>query len=151
MLRTFKLLYSDDYRCGPELTLCDDDEIVDQSDPEEQFIDIDVPISDEISVYFLSFLTDVEIFEKIGPSFKTKQDAKDFAKTQYYLRTGNFPFVTDNITSSCHRNGERKSFPVSPNEKSLIQQPQDTDMIEFLVITNGDFIETFSLNEFAAW
>ena len=53
------------------------------------------------------------------------------------------------MTSTYKSAGSRKSFEV--NETCKLTEPEDDDMIEYIVISNGSTVEAHSLDPYAEW
>lgn len=153
MLNSFKLSYSDDYRSGPslqisEITEFESHDLVNCSETYE----IEIPFTEEYQVYFLALGIGETVFEKIGPTFKQKDDAEIFAKKQYYLRTGDFPFMATGMTHAYHPKGKRSPIDINEDDVSFVNfENTDSMFREFLLISNGNYIDSHSLNPFAQW
>lgn len=70
--------------------------------------------------------------------FNTEEETEHFAKEQYYLYTGNFPFIANGMTCSYKSTGERKEIEISKNLICKLISPKDIDAIEYLIIFNGE-------------
>jgi hypothetical protein len=128
------------------------DEFDSNDTTDEETYDVEVPFTQEYQVYFLALGIGEIILNPIGPSFKLSDDAELFAKKQYYLRTGDYPFVVTGISNSYHSKGKREIIPISDDEEeSLIDFKKDDMFREFLLISNGNYVESHSLNPFAQW
>lgn len=151
MYNCFKCTYSDDYRSGPELHLREINDFSNDSDSDDETCEIEIPFTNEYQVYFLALGVGDVVLNKIGPMFHSKDDVELFAKKQYYLRTGGFPFISSGVNGAYHHKGKRTPFDVDDEEVSLIDFEHDDMYREFLLISNGNFIESHSLNSFAIW
>lgn len=154
MFNCFKAVYSDDYREGPSLSIIeiDDFESDEPSANHDESYDLEIPFTLEYQVYFLALGVGEIVMNALGSTFQNLADAELFAKKQYYLRTGDFPFVATGITNAYHSKGKREAISISDDtDKSLIDFKHDDIFREFLIISNGNFVESHSLNPFAKW
>lgn len=152
------LAHHDDYRSGPHLSigfLNENGESESESDSNSFEIDdqkytIEIENTDKFVVYHtLLHLEEAELIPI--EEFDTKGEAESFAKEQYYLYTGNFPFIVDGMTCAYKSTGERKEIQINENAVCKLINPEDIDDEEYLIISNGTYITAYSLNPSAEW
>lgn len=155
-MTTFKVTHTDDYREGPALYTeklsdsSDDDD--DESSSDEEYTisyEIDIKKTTNYVIYYIYMgIGDCKL-KKLAER-ETKEEAEEFAKQQYKLYTGDYPFITSGYNSAYHPEGERKAFHIDEEQECLIPKGND-DGHDHLIISNGNYIETHSLNHFAVW
>jgi len=142
-VRKLILIHTDDYRAGPHLYINDGD----YKDHDDAY-NVEFAVkNNKYIVYQLSLdcgdydLKSLREFEKIN-------NAISYSKQQYYLYTGNYPFIIDGYTSSYKATGTRPEINVDDGMKCEID---NSDGIDYIVIINDDHFEAHSLNLFAEW
>ena len=145
-IQTFNAVYTDDYRKGPKLDLYE----VDEPDlPEDTITNIQFTLkNEEYQVFHL--ILDVDDHEVIFlRSFQTYDSAKSYAQQQYFLATGNYPFIKTGEQSMTHAHGNRPEIPITyPLEIEIDEYYEKT---EFLIIMKDTMFTTHSLNCSAEW
>ncbi len=168
--KTYRVTHTDDYRAGPHLHVRGPDSEGDNSSSEDEESDTkksgDEGLSSEEegpNRYTIEL--------EVGPSlvrvwhlilgigyydanqvadFCTTEEAELFAKQQYYLYTGDFPFIVDGMTCAYKSEGSRAEIPVPETMECKLEKPNN-DEIEYLLIADGEKVRAHSLNPFAEW
>jgi hypothetical protein len=148
---TYMFTHTDDYRSGPYLSIEPWDDRNEDDLPEGENFVANIEITTRYIVYhtLLGFTNDAQIIRIAD--FETKDAATNFAKEQYYLYTGDFPFIVDDMTYAYKSTGSRKEIKIDENAMCKLNRPKDIDMIEYIIISNGSTIEAHSLNPYAEW
>lgn len=156
--RVFKLLHIDDYRNGPELCVLKEYDGSQDEDEEEEEDDVDcyddiefeIPNEKKYHVYHLSLgIRDYDV--KLLNSFDLEYDAQNYAKQQYTLFTGDYPFIADGGASSAyHPTGKRLKIKV-PEEMKCDIVDDDANNYKYIIILHEKDFEAHSLNPFAVW
>jgi len=166
MSRTIKLEHTDDYRRGPKLHLLkettrktsknnstdDSSENVDQM-REIQFVEF--PISKKYYYVYYLCLEIADYGLTLLKKFKHKSDAIIYAKRQYKLHTGEYPFIQTGTDCNYASIGERLKIDMGPykGKQSDIEGKCEStnDGYEYIVIIRKKFFESHSLNPCAEW
>ena len=130
MTTTFKVTHTDDYREGPALyteKLSDDSD--DESSSDEEYTisyEIDIKKTTNYVIYYIYMgIGDCKL-KKLAER-ETKEEAEEFAKQQYKLYTGDYPFITSGYSSAYHPEGE--PFILMKNRNVLYLKETRMDMI----------------------
>lgn len=146
----YKFFHCDDYRTGPKLHIKKwvDNDAEDEDDISTFTVDID--ITENFVVYHAMFGENVK-FKRLK-EFVKLESAVAYAKTQYYLYTGDYPFIVDGMTSAYKSTGHRPEFKIEENMVCEIPDDPEKDFyVEYIIISNGLTVEAHSLNEYAEW
>lgn len=150
MNNTFLFRLVDDYRTGPHLYAYKWEDGDKEKLAELNYYQVEIPITTDIVVYH-AILTDDDDWDLIDIGrFSNKNLAEQFAKEQYYLYTGDFPFIVDGMTMAYKSTGNRKEITIPKDAKCKIEENED-DALEYLLISNGNIAEGHSLDMYAEW
>lgn len=86
--------------------------------------------------HLIMYLEECEV--RLLKTFKTEEEAETYAKQQYFLTTGNYPFVDE----------KRNEIPITYSKNVDLV---DDDTYEYLIIMNNETMEAHSLNQIAEW
>jgi len=149
---TYKLIPTDTFNSGPSLDI-EPWEDYENNDEDEYYYRLDIEFTSDYIVYhtLLGYESHDHIELKPIAKFQTHKEAQTFAKIQYYLYTGDYPFIVDGITSGYKSTGSRKEIRIDKDVPCLLVKPKNINMLEYIIISNGLTVESHSLNEFAEW
>jgi hypothetical protein len=149
--RSFRITHYESCYCGAEL---DSKEIFDIEDYEKDSEDennyhyVDFLINQNYRVYYLETGSyDTELLKE----FPILQEAIVYAKQQYFLFTGNFPFIVNSELKNPYKlNGLRIQVPIPKRMKLAINSISDKHN-EYLIIISDKHFESHSLDRCAIW
>lgn len=146
-IRTFKFVFTDDYRQGPSLS-CEEifDDNTDDIDDYEDYTFMKFTIPDDR--YHVFILDLGKQTQRLLKSFPTWDDAELYAKQQYTLVTGDFPFITTGMNIAYHPKGGRPEVPLKNIDRDIAVDEEDNG---FIIIIHGSEVSTYSLNPYAVW
>ena len=82
--------------------------------------------------------------------FDNLSDGEQYAKQQYFLYTGDYPFITTGMNSAYKSTGSRDEIPIPENLECKLINPKK-DEYEYIIIVNQNVFKAHSLNPFAEW
>lgn len=150
---SFFFNYTDNWHSGPCLSISDWNEeehskLLDDCCDSQK---VEIQETKNYTIYYCTYGIDYVELDEIG-LFEKWNDAEQFAKEQYFLYTGDFPFIrSGDYDNNYNSKGSRKEFLIGPNTILKFNKKDDDLAREFLIISNGDKIGGYSLNPFAEW
>jgi hypothetical protein len=148
-IRSFNITHHDTWADGCSLTfeeINSDDDSDSNSSSDSYDMDkimnsysVEFPVNKSYRIYQLILGIGYNYINLIK-KFKILDDAVLFSKQQYYLYTGNYPFIDD----------KRSKIKIPDKTKCLLTEYNSSED-SYLVIISENHIENHSLNCFAKW
>lgn len=158
--KTYRVTHTDDYRTGPHLystEILSDEERSEGSEENEgdedgvNTYEIELEVSQKARVYhLLLYIGDYDA--RFCAEFDQIEDAELYAGQQYFLYTGDYPFIVTGMTSAYKSKGERIKIPVPETMQCDLEEPDYGDCAyEYILIVSTEHFSAHSLNPFAEW
>lgn len=172
---TYFVLHTNDYRSGPELYYIKQDEqnkeeeedgfVIDEDNGstecdneniEKEYLDgeyVEFEFSKEkFTVYRLMLYIGDYQLKKLHDGFTNIDDAYLFCRQQYYLYSGDFPFISNGKSdSACHPLGERERVDIPDDAKCLLDEGESYECSDYLIVISNNFFRDYSLNPYSVW
>ena len=126
------------YHClDPEPTDLSSDSEPDEPDDLDNFYEITLQVNQNYRIYHL-MICDGYADVKFLAEFNNLIRAKLYTNQQYYLYTGDYPFVVTGYTGFYRETGHRPPIEIPEDMTCVIQKPDDSyyDSPQYLLIVN---------------
>jgi len=146
--------HTNDYREGPKLWIVQglpsDDESGNLEDRDTYGVELTLPDRENYHVFQLSL--DLGFYdEKLLRTFTSIEEAILYSKQQFYLFTGEYPFISNGkVTSGYHPMGERVNVETSNIEDEICDITGYGNRYLIIIKSNNE-IRSYSLDYSAIW
>ncbi len=154
IVREFTVEHLDDYRTGARLYMSEkgDEGYFSDSDdenvPMEAYLHVEFELKDD-RYHIFHLILDIGQHEvRLLKTFDTEKDAEDYSKQQYFLVTGDYPFIVDGMNSAYKSTGDRLKVDVK-YKKDI--KPTDDNTYEYIIIMSKTMVNAHSLDGSAEW
>lgn len=106
---------------------------------------LEIPETDTFCVYHLVWDIGSTNLIKLA-EFSDYHQAKKFAKEEYFLTTGDYPFIKTHDGK-----GNRKEFTIPEDRNRTTKDYDGKQLIEYLIISGQEILRGHSLNPYATW
>lgn len=150
----FIAFHTDDYRTGPKLSIYKWNEYKEEY-PDDQREDegykFTMDIGDKYIVYYLLDNAGDFSIRKLK-EFSTGSEADQYAKSQYYYRTQEYPSIIVGEGSNYKPITERQEIKLVGEPDLPSEDEVDSSMaIEYLIVAHKNNIESHNMNEWVVW